>query len=102
MNAILNAARMGASVKGCTMYLAATDASGMVWGGPPCTRCTVEAMQAGIAAIVSHPFKTVPSRWKDDIAQARDLLEEGGVRYSEVEHRACAHVGAVTDKERSE
>ena len=86
MNAILNAARIGVSVKGCTMYLAATDASGLVWGGPPCTRCTVEAIQAGITSIVSHPFKDVPSRWKDDIELARGLLTEVGIDYAEFAH----------------
>lgn len=42
MNAVLNAARHGVALKGCILYLACTDASGKVWGGPPCTRCTVE------------------------------------------------------------
>lgn len=90
MNAILNAARVGVSVKGCTMYLAATDATGLVWGGPPCTRCTVETIQAGISSIVSHPFKDVPSRWKDDIALAGTLLTEAGVQYQEFACRQCA------------
>lgn len=90
MNAILNAARVGVSVKGCTLYLAATDASGLVWGGPPCTRCTVETIQAGISQIVSHPFKDVPSRWKDDIAMAGGLLQEAGVGYREFECRHAA------------
>lgn len=100
MNAILNAARMGVSVKGCTMYLAATDASGMVWGGPPCTRCTVETIQSGIAAIVSHPFKTVPSRWKEDIELASGLLTEAGINYTEIACVACppqARTERVTD-----
>lgn len=84
MNAILNAARIGVSTRGCTLYLAATDASGVVWGGPPCTRCTVETIQSGIANIVSHPFKSVPSRWADDIKHARLLLEEAEVGYREL------------------
>ena len=83
MNAILNAARIGTSVKGCTLYLAATDDSGLVWGGPPCTRCTVESIQAGISSVVSHPFKNVPSRWAEDVALARDLLQEAGISYRE-------------------
>ena len=83
MNAILAAARVGVPIKGCTLYLACTDASGAVWGGPPCTRCTVEAIQAGIAHIVSRPFKDVPSRWKDDIEMARGLLQEAGITYEE-------------------
>jgi len=93
MNAILNAARIGVSVKGCTLYLAATDSSGLVWGGPPCTRCTVETIQSGITSIVSHPFKNVPSRWVDDIKIARSLLEEVGIDFREHiagEHRKIA------------
>ena len=40
-NAICAAARVGVPLLGCTLYLAATDDTGAVWGGPPCTRCTV-------------------------------------------------------------
>ena len=84
MNAILNAARIGTALKGCTLYLAATDDTGLVWGGPPCTRCTVETIQSGISNIVSHPFKDVPSRWAEDIKLARSLLDEAGIGYREV------------------
>lgn len=84
MNAVLAAARIGVPLKGCTMYLAATDDSGTVWGGPPCTRCTVEVIQAGIAEIVSRPFKAVPSKWAADIEYARKLLHEAGINYREV------------------
>ena len=84
-NAILGAARLGAGLKGCTLYLAATDDSGMVWGGPPCTRCTVEIIQAGIGGIVSYSPKKVPSRWHEDLALARKLIEEVGISYLEYE-----------------
>ncbi|MBX3504471.1 MAG: dCMP deaminase family protein [Parvibaculum sp.] len=84
MNAVLSAARIGVSVKGCTLYLAATDDTGEVWGGPPCTRCTVEIIQSGIAEIVSWPFKSVPSRWKDSVEQSRLLLSESGIIYREI------------------
>lgn len=83
-NAILNAVRVGIPTKGCTLYLAATDDSGAVWGGPPCTRCTVEVIQAGIVEVVTHPPKNVPSRWADDLAFAEVLLKEAGVAYREV------------------
>lgn len=83
MNAVLNAARIGVSTKGCTLYLMATDGTGAEWGGPPCVRCSVEVMQSGISEIVSIPFKAVPSRWKDSIELARTLLAEGGVHYRE-------------------
>src|SRR5262249_37273063 len=48
LNAILNGARFGTRLKGSTLYLTATDDTGLIWGGPPCTRCSVEIMQAGI------------------------------------------------------
>lgn len=84
MNALLAAARTGMRLKGCTLYLAATDDSGLVWGGPPCTRCTVEIIQVGISEIVSHPVKAVPSRWHEDLTLAKSLLEEAGILYREV------------------
>lgn len=83
-NAILNAARVGIPVKGCTLYLAATDRSGLVWGGPPCTRCSVEIIQSGIAEIVSYPIKATPSKWHDDLKLAGELLAECGMKYREV------------------
>lgn len=83
-NAICNAARIGVSLKGATLYLAATDSTGLVWGGAPCTRCTVHAIQAGIIKVVTRPFKDVPSRWVEDIAFAHQLLAEAGVEYLEV------------------
>lgn len=79
MNAVLAAARAGISVAGCTLYIVAMNNSGDVWGGPPCTRCTVEIIQAGITRVVTHPFKSSPSKWADDIQKARLLLEEAGV-----------------------
>ncbi len=85
MNAILNAVRFGIQLKGCTMYVAATDQSGAVWGGPPCTRCTVEVLQSGIATIVSYPKKFAPSRWHASLAAAESLLEEVGVKFIEVQ-----------------
>lgn len=84
MNAILNAARIGVSLKGCTLYLTATDDSGAVWGGAPCTRCAVEIIQSGITEIVSRPFKLVPSRWEESVKTARILLEEAGILYRDI------------------
>lgn len=84
MNAVLLAARVGTPLKGCVLYLAATDDSGTVWGGCPCVRCTVEVIQAGIVEVVSFPRKAVPSRWHDDLTLAESLLNEAGVLYREV------------------
>jgi dCMP deaminase len=84
MNAILNAARIGVSTRGCTLYLALTDETGQVWGGPPCTRCTVEIIQAGIVEVVARPFKLQASYWTESVEQARALLLEAQIRYREV------------------
>ena len=86
MNAVLAAARVGVPLKGCTLYLAATNVSGLVWGGPPCVRCTVEVIQAGITEIVSYPKKAIPSKWADDLALAELLLKEAGIHFREVQH----------------
>lgn len=85
MNAVLNAVRVGGgALKGCALYLAATDTSGSVWGGPPCSRCAVEVIQAGITTITSYPKKAVPSRWSEDLVLSESLLAEAGVAYREV------------------
>lgn len=84
LNAILNAARVGIPLRGATMYVASTDKSGIVWGGPPCTRCTVECIQAGIFAFISYPLKTAPSRWHADCEYAGNLIKEAKLTYREV------------------
>lgn len=83
VNAILNAARIGVPMKGCTLYLAATDDSGDVWGGAPCHRCSLDVIQVGIVEVVSLPFKSGQSAWAEDVAYAGGLLIEAGVIYRE-------------------
>ena len=84
MNAVLAAARVGIPLHGCTLYLAATNRNGDVWGGPPCVRCTVEVIQAGITEIVSYQKKVVPSKWHADLSLAETLLEEAGIKYRSI------------------
>ena len=78
MNAVLAAARTGVALKGCTLYLAATDGES-VWGGPPCIRCSVEIIQAGIVCIVSRPRREKPSKWHEDMPLTAEILNEAGV-----------------------
>jgi dCMP deaminase len=86
-NALLSAAAEGISTKGSILYIAACDAAGKnAWGGPPCIRCTVELIQAGVIGVVSRPFKDVPSRWKESVELARAALEEAGISYREYDH----------------
>lgn len=76
LNAILNAGRTGTPTQGSILYLAATDNSGLTWGGPPCTRCTAHIIQAGIVQIIAYEEKKIPSRWKEDLDFARGILKE--------------------------
>jgi dCMP deaminase len=85
MNAILNAARNGTRLRGTTLYFVATDSSGAIWGGPPCVRCAVEIIQAGIAEVASLPFKEGPSKWRASTEKAREVLTEAGVAIRELE-----------------
>lgn len=86
MNAVLQAARYGIPLKGSTIYIMAKDAkTGFNWGGPPCTRCTVELMQTGIAEIVTIPFRRdAAPRWASDLEEALELIGEAGIAYREI------------------
>lgn len=72
-NAIYNAARHGAGLKGCTIYVP--------WH--PCSDCARGVIQSGIAAVVLDPgYDMDPAlreRWADDLAVAADLFETCGV-----------------------
>ena len=83
-NAIYAAALVGVPLKGCTLYMAATDTSGAVWGGCPCTHCTIAIIQAGITEVVSYPFKAGFSHWRDDITFALGLMAEAGIILREI------------------
>ncbi len=71
-NAICNAARMGASTAGTTLYVTHF----------PCTGCARKIIQAGIAQVVvdrgtmDGPFL---DRWERDIAVSSEMFAEAGV-----------------------
>lgn len=79
-NAIALAARKGHATGGATLYLACTDDTKEVWGGCPCTNCTIEIIQAGIVEIVTYPFKETPSKWRADVEFAQSIAWEAGLR----------------------
>lgn len=72
-NAILHASRIGVSLLGCTAYA--------TW--PPCSRCAVSWIQAGVSRVV-WPAVTVPERWLHDFQLAKAVLEEAGVELTEL------------------
>lgn len=84
MNAIFNAVRSGICVKDCTLYLVAINNEGLIWGGPPCTRCTVEIIQSGINKIISYPPRFIPNQWTADLRLSEQLLLEAKIDYREI------------------
>lgn len=71
-NAIYNAARIGVSCKGATLYVQ--------WH--PCSDCARGIIQSGITDVVLHsenPNNNNP-RWRTSIALASEMLRECGVR----------------------
>ena len=67
-NAIMHAARIGISLKGCTVYV--------TW--PPCTRCARSLIQAGVSEVVYPASAKVPERWAEDFTLASEILAEAG------------------------
>lgn len=82
---LVNAARVGIALQGCTLYFTQTDHSGLVWGGVPCTRCTDHILMSGIAEVISYPTKPAPSKWHGDWKVARSLFREAGLPHRELE-----------------
>jgi dCMP deaminase len=74
-NAIMHAARIGVSLKGCSAYV--------TW--PPCTRCARSLIQAGIGEIVYPAGLEIPERWLVDFRTSRDMLDEAGLRVRTVQ-----------------
>lgn len=71
-NAIYNASRFGAPVKGCIMYC--------TW--PPCTDCARAIIQSGIVKLIAgKPLFECPDRWHADLIIATDMLRECGVKF---------------------
>lgn len=73
-NAIFNAARHGASLEGCTLYLP--------YDTTPCHKCCRAIVQAGITEVVygSVPFPGKGKGTHYDVEnKARAILDEGGV-----------------------
>ena len=68
-NAIMHAARIGMSLKGCTTYV--------TW--PPCTRCARSLIQAGISSVVYPEDTTIPERWMADFNLSLSMLKAAGI-----------------------
>ena len=73
LNAILNAARIGVSTKGCKMYLTC---------GVPCSNCGRAIINAGIKEVYCKIDDTTRNRekWDEEAARTRKMFEEAGVQ----------------------
>ena len=70
-NAIYNAARIGVSTKGCTMYLTC---------GIPCADCARAIINAGISRIfVMRGGGAKSQKWKDSAERSLEMFDEAGV-----------------------
>ena len=68
-NAIMHAARIGMSLKGCTVYV--------TW--PPCTSCARSLIQAGISSVFYPENTDIPKRWMTDFNLSLNMLKEAGI-----------------------
>jgi len=68
-NAIMHAARIGISLKGCIEYV--------TW--PPCNRCARSLIQAGIKEIVIPNEVKIPERWNDEFDLSMIMLNEANI-----------------------
>ena len=73
-NAIMQAARVGVSLRGCTVFV--------TWS--PCSRCTRSMIQAGITKIVFPDDQDIPERWQEDFEIAKAMMAEAGVQVNQV------------------
>jgi dCMP deaminase len=88
-NAIYNAARMGVSLEGSTLYCAT------LLLGPPCVDCTRAAIQSGVARIVcqrgSEDSQKWPERWRESMQVSLDMLREAGVAFNTIDIKDGNH-----------
>lgn len=69
-NAIFNAARIGVSTEGCTMYLP--------WF--PCSQCARAIIQSGIRRLVTIQPDGHDATWGEDMLIASDMLTEAAIQ----------------------
>ncbi len=73
-NAVLHAARIGVSLKGCTLYC--------TW--PPCVRCARAIIQTGIEEVIYPAEMVIPERWRADFELSRRIMLEAKIAVASV------------------
>ena len=69
-NAIYNAARMGISLKGCTLYHTPMF---------PCSDCCRGIIQVGIVEVVS-PDMILDDKWGQEALRSKQMFKEAGIK----------------------
>ena len=72
-NIVSTAARIGVSLKGCTVYVNCLPEP-----LPPCATCARMMINAGVVRVV-YGKAEVPERWKEQCEAALEMLKEAGV-----------------------
>lgn len=82
-NAIYNAARMGLSLRECTLYFWSAQQ-----GFPPCADCSRAIIQSGITRVVGKTGDDDPLLWRKDwaasMAVSIEMLKEAGIVFGTV------------------
>ena len=74
-NLIYNAARIGATLEGCTLYC---------WGLPVCSECAKAISQVGIKQVYWSCDEDIPSRWLDSYDITIDILTSLGIHIQKI------------------
>jgi dCMP deaminase len=81
-NLFYNAARMGASMNGCRLYIAVlleVDEFRLIRSFPPCTDCARGIIQCGIREVILPNLAETSGKYRDDCKIALEMLAEVGV-----------------------
>lgn len=73
-NAIFNAARIGTSLKGSTIYINSYPEKLL-----PCADCARAIIQSGIVRIVQEPILSSPGRWSESTDASLQMFTEAGI-----------------------
>ena len=75
LNAIFNAAKNGASVKDCNMYIT----------HPSCSNCALAIIQSGIKMVIVPKINLLHKDWLISNNRAKELFMEAGITYMELD-----------------
>lgn len=89
-NAILNAARIGVSVKNCKMYT----------HGMPCMNCARMIVQSGVTEVITHKLWDDDNHgiWIEHAERTLQLFKEAGVKIRKYDGQIITNITARKDK----